>query len=125
VRLGSHGIRFSVVLERLTGDETSGEVVCRARPGHQSGRGDSVVRWDVLAFLARVLDHVSDPGELPLRCRGFCSNAARTRHERRADKARAVSSVGRDPGDTEGRQRRLTWLYPPPYARSRLIRKVF
>jgi len=53
VRLGRYGIRCPLVLERLDWDETSGEVVYRARPGRQDARGESVARWDVLEFLAR------------------------------------------------------------------------
>jgi hypothetical protein len=75
------------VLERLVWDDTSGEVVYRARPGHRDGRCESVARWDVLEFLARVLDHVPDPGQQLLRYWGWYSNAARGRRQRRSGAA--------------------------------------
>lgn len=80
VRLGRYGIRCPLVLERLAWDETSGEVVCRARPGRQDAGGESVARWDVLEFVAQVLDHpqydwghsLPDPGQQLLRyCLGL------------------------------------------------------
>ena len=77
MRLGRYGIRCALVLERLTWEETSGEVACRARAGHRDGRENSVARWNILEFLARVLDHVPEPGEQLLRYRGSYSNAAR------------------------------------------------
>ena len=74
---------------------------------------------DVLEFLARVLDHVPDPGQQLLRYWGWYSNAARGRRERiegRASAAPAGDSAT-DPDEVESRRRRLTW--------SRLIRKVY
>lgn len=119
VRLGRYGIRCPLVLERLTWDETSGEVVCRARAGHRDGRGNSVARWDVLEFLARVLDHVPEPGQQLLRYWGWYSNAARGRRERREGEESAVPAgdSSTDPDEVESRRRRLTW--------SQLIRKVY
>ena len=121
VRLGRYGIRCPLVLERLDWDETSGQVVYRARPGHHDGRGESTARWDVFEFLARVLDHVPDPGQQLLRYWGWYSNAARGRRLRQqqgepSSAPRAVTDL-QDPHDAEGRQRRLTW--------SQLIRKVY
>ncbi len=117
VRLGRYGIRCPLVLERLTWDESSGQVVYRARPGRQDARGESVARWDVLEFLARVLDHLPDPGQQLLRYWGWYSNAARGRRERQQGEPSAKPRASRDPADSEGRQRRLTW--------SQLIRKVY
>jgi hypothetical protein len=85
------------VLERSAWDETSGEVVDRARPGHHDGGGAAVARWDVLEFLARVLDPVPDPGQQLLRYRGWSSNAARGRRERRAATVSAAPAAVRDP----------------------------
>ena len=79
IRLGRYGIRCPLVLERLHWDETSGEVIYRARPGRRDTRSESMARWDVLQLLARVLDHLPEPGEVT------------------------------DPHDAEGRQRRLIW----------------
>ncbi len=76
VRLGRYGIRCPLVLERLAWDEISGEVVYRARPGRQDASGESVARWDVLEFLARVLDHLPEPGQQLLRYWGWYSPPA-------------------------------------------------
>lgn len=105
------------MLERLTWDETSGEVVYRARPGRHDARGESVAHWDVLEFLARVLDHLPDPSQQLLRYWGWYSNAARGRRERHSGEASATPRASTDPADGESRQRRLTW--------SQLIRKVY
>ena len=60
-RLGRYGIRCPLVLDRLAWDETAGQVVDSARPSRRDGAGASVARWDVLDFLARVLDHLPEP----------------------------------------------------------------
>ncbi len=116
-RLGRYGIRCPLVLERLTWDETSGEVVYRARPGRHDARGESVARWDVLESLARVLDHLPEPGQQLLRYWGWYSNAARGRRERHQGEASATPRAVTDAADAGSRQRRLTW--------SQLIRKVY
>ena len=67
VRLGRYGISCPLVLERLEWDEAAAEIVYRARPGRQGAGGESVARWDVLEFLARVLDHLPEPGQQLLR----------------------------------------------------------
>jgi hypothetical protein len=67
IRLGRYGIRCPLVLERLEWDQTSGEVLYRARPGRHDASGESVARWDVLEFLARVLDHLPNPSQQLLR----------------------------------------------------------
>ena len=133
VRLGRYGIRCPLVLERLTWDETSGEVVYRARPGRHDAGGESVARWDVLEFLARVLDHpqydwghsLPEPGQQLLRYWGWYSNAARGRRQRQQGESSAKPRASMDPSDGEGRQRRLTWLWPQSYWGSQLIRKVY
>jgi hypothetical protein len=75
--LGRYEIRCPLVLERLARDETSVEVVYSARPSHRHGDGASGARWDVLDFLARVLDHLPEPRQQLVRYWGRYSNAAR------------------------------------------------
>jgi len=119
VRLGRYGIRCPLVLERSTWDETFSEVVYRARAGHRDGRGDSVARWDVLEFLALLLDQVPGPDQQLLRYSGGYSNAARGRCERREGEESAAPSRDStiNPDEIESRRRRLIW--------SQLIRKVY
>lgn len=108
------------MLERLEWDETSGEVIYRARPGRHDARGESVARCDVLEFLARLLAHLSDPSQQLLRYWGWYSNAAGGRRLRmqQSEPSSAPLAVTdpQNPQDAESRQRRLTW--------SQLIRKV-
>jgi hypothetical protein len=61
VRLGRYMIRCPIVLERLVWDEASGEVLCRGRPARRPGSRPAEARWDVLEFLARVVDHIPEP----------------------------------------------------------------
>jgi hypothetical protein len=117
VRLGRYGIRCPLVLERLEWDEAAAEIVYRARPGRQDASGESVARWDVLEFLARVLDHLPAPAQQLLRYWGWYSNAARGRRQRQQGEATAAPRRVTDPDDAEGRPRRLTW--------AQLIRKVY
>ena len=51
--LGRHGVRCPLKPERLPRDETPGQVVYRARSGHQDIRGELVALWDLLGLLAR------------------------------------------------------------------------
>ncbi len=117
VRPGRYGIRCPLVRERLHWGETSGQVVYRARSGRHDGRVESVARWDVLEFPARVLGHPPNPGQQLLRDWGWYSNAARGRRLRQLGESSAKPRVRGDPADGEGRQRRLTW--------SQLLRKVY
>jgi hypothetical protein len=117
IRLGRYGIRCPLVLERLEWDEIFGQVIYRARPGRHDAGGESVARWDVLEFLARVLDHLPEPGQQLLRYWGWYSNAARGRRLRQQGEPGTAPRAVTDPHDAEGRQRRLTW--------AQLIRKVY
>lgn len=99
IRLGRYGIRCPLVLERLEWDETSGEVIYRARPGRHDARGESVARWDVLELLARGLDHVPDPSQQLLRYWGGYSNAGRARWLRQQAEPSAKPSASTDSAD--------------------------
>ena len=115
-RLGRYMIRCPLVLERLAWDEGAGEVVYSARPSHLEGASDSVARWDVLEFLARVLDHLPEPSQQLVRYWGWTSNAARGRRRRRQGESDATPRKHTEPGD-QAKSRRLSW--------SQLIRKVY
>ena len=109
-------LRCPLVLEHLSWDQTTGEVVYHARPGRRDGAGDSVGRWDVLGFIARVLDHLPEPHQQLLRYWGWYSNAARGRR-RRLDGESPGMPARHDEPDEGDRHRRLTW--------SQLIRKIY
>ncbi len=83
----------------------------------------SEARWDVLDFLARVTQHIPDPGQQLQRYWGFYSNAARGKRLRDAAEG-SQSSEEQNAGqsedeDLEGwqKRRRISW--------GQLIRKVF
>jgi len=63
VRLGRYMIRCPIVLKRLTWEKETGEVVCRGRPSRRGGPDGGEARWDVLEFLARVVDHIPEPSQ--------------------------------------------------------------
>ncbi len=90
VRLGRYMIRCPIVLKRLSWETETGEVVCLGRPSRRAGpdvyrRRSSrrappdggEARWDVLEFLARVVDHIPEPSQQTVRYWGFYANAAR------------------------------------------------
>ena len=109
------------MLKRLQWDEERGEVVYAARPSRAKGPFGGVVRWDVLEFIARVTDHVPEPGQQLTRNWGFYSNASRGK--RRGDASieslpdREGADVEEQDGDGWRRRRKLTW--------AKLIQKVF
>ena len=74
-----------------------------------------MARWDVLEFLARVLDHLPEPSQQRVRSWGWSSNVARGRRRRQGEMG-ATSTACAEPGD-EATSRRLSW--------SQLIRKVY
>ena len=55
-RLGRYMIRCPLVLERLSLDEATGEVLYRTRPSRAPHAQGQVARWDVYELIARVLD---------------------------------------------------------------------
>ena len=62
-RIGRYMIRSPLVLERVKWDAERGEVTYRARPRRSKGPAGGLERWDVLEFIARVTDHVPEPGQ--------------------------------------------------------------
>ena len=63
VRLGRYMIRCPIILKRLSWETETGEVVCRSRPSRRGGSHGGEARWDVLEFLARVVDHIPEPSQ--------------------------------------------------------------
>jgi hypothetical protein len=104
------------VLEHLVWDEAAAEVVYSARPSHRDGASDSVARWDVLEFLARVLDHLPEPRQQLVRTWGWYSNASRGGRRRRQGESGTTPRRHTESG-AEAQSRRLSW--------SQLIRKVY
>jgi len=115
-RLGRYMVRCPLVLERLAWDEATAEVAYSARPSQRDGAGASVAHWDVLDFLARVLDHLPEPRQQLVRYWGWYSNAARGGRRRRQGQTEATPTACAEPG-AEAQSRRLSWL--------QLIRKVY
>ena len=60
-RLGRYMIRCPLVLERLSLDEASGEVLYRTHPSRAAHPQGEVSRWDVYELIARVLDTYPRP----------------------------------------------------------------
>jgi hypothetical protein len=58
-------------------NEQTAQVDYTARPTRRSGPRPATVSWDVLEFIARVVDHVPDPYQQTTRYWGFYANAAR------------------------------------------------
>jgi hypothetical protein len=129
-RLGRYMIRCPVVLERMSLDEDTGEVLYRTRPSRAEHPEGPVARWDVYELVARVLDHLPAPNQQMVRYWGFYSNVARGK--RRAA-ARRIAA-GLDPDDELSGNGGIT--VPPvrddePYRRrcrlswAALIKKVY
>jgi hypothetical protein len=122
-RLGRYMIRCPLVLDRLKWDEERQEVVYAAHPGKLGGPYGSEARWDVLDFIARVTQHIPDPGQQLQRYWGFYSNAARGKRLRdAAEDSQGSEDHNADQSedeDLEGwqKRRRISW--------AQLIRKVF
>jgi hypothetical protein len=121
VRIGRYMIRCPLVLKRLQWDEEHGEVVYAARPSRAKGPFGGVVRWDVLEFIARVTDHIPEPGQQLIRNWGYYANASRGKRRRNPELDRPHDQEGFDPQeqDADGwrRRRKLTW--------AKLIQKVY
>ncbi len=103
-------IRCPIVLERLSWEAETGEVVYCGRPSRRAGPDGGDARWDVLEFLARVVDHIPEPSQQTVRYRGFYANAARGKR-RQAAPAREAIAMPHQQDDTDQFTRRaqLSW----------------
>jgi len=122
-RLGRYMIRCPIVLERLSLDEDTGEVLYRTRPSRADHPEGPVARWDVYELIGRVLDHLPAPRQQMVRYWGFYSNVSRGK--RRAAARRLAAAVDLDGDNLSGagtiivpaatdeepfrRRARLTW----------------
>ena len=75
-------IRCPIALKRLSWEPETREVVFLGRPSRRAGPDGGHARWDVLEFLARVVDHIPEPSQQTVRCWGFYANAARDKRLR-------------------------------------------
>ncbi len=122
-RLGRYMIRCPLVLERLSLDEASGDILYRTRPSRAAHPEGEVARWDVYELIARVLDHLPPPRHQLVRYWGYYSNVARGKRRLGAAQrlvaadettelgSAAGISTALPPGDEEPfrRRARLTW----------------
>ena len=75
-------IRCPLVLERLNWDAERADVTYQARPKRSKGPSGAIARWDVLEFIARVTDHIPEPGQQLIRNWGYYANASRAKRRR-------------------------------------------
>ena len=122
VRIGRYMIRSPLVLQRLKWDAEGGEVTYQARPKRSKGPAGGLERWDVLEFIARVTDHIPEPGQQLIRNWGYYSNASRAKRRRESGLQSSTPQMHDqqqpDSDKDEGhRQRRLSW--------AKMIQKVY
>jgi len=117
VRLGRYMIRCPIVLKRLSWHADTGEVLYGGRPSRRTGLDGGRARWDVLEFLARVVDHIPEPSQQTVRYWGFYSNAARGKRRKAARVGDTTAASRRQDDDEFTRRARLTW--------AKLIRRVY
>jgi hypothetical protein len=111
-RLGRYMIRCPLALKRLSWDQQTAQVSYTARPTRLSGPQPASVSWDVLEFIARVVDHLPEPSQQMTRYWGFYANAARGKRRKAGEQPGA-----KEPVDTFTRQARLSW--------AKLIQRVY
>ena len=117
-RLGRYMIRCPLALKRLSWNEETAEVSYAARPTRRSGPRPTTASWDVLEFIARVVDHIPEPSQQMTRYWGFYANAARgKRHKAHKEAGARPAPAGDDAVDTFTRQARLSW--------AKLIKRVY
>ncbi len=112
VRIGQYMIRCPLVLERLKWDPERAELTYQARPKRSNGPSGGLERWDVLEFIARVTDHIPEPGQQLIRNWGFYSNASRGKRlndSQLRSSAPASPDVNPQQPTPWHRQRRLSW----------------
>ncbi len=89
-RLGRYMIRCPLALNRLSWNEDTAEVAYTARPTRRSRPRPTTACWDVLDFIARVVDHIPQPSQQTIRYWGFYANAARGKRRKEFATARAI-----------------------------------
>ncbi len=111
-------IRCPLVLERLNWDAERAEVTYQARPKRSKGPSGAIARWDALEFIARITDHIPEPGQQLIRNWGYYANASRAKRRRESgtEDSTEDNQHGQDSSDAH-RQRRLSW--------AKMIQKVY
>ncbi len=111
-------IRCPLVLERLNWDAERAEVTYQARPKRSKGPSAGIARWDVLEFIARITDHIPEPGQQLVRNWSYYANASRAKRRRESGIENSTEDTqhGQDSSDAH-RQRRLSW--------AKMIQKVY
>jgi hypothetical protein len=98
-RLGRYMIRCPLALKRLSWNDDTAEVAYTARPTRRSGTQPTTACWDVLEFIARVVDHLPEPSQQMTRYWGFYANAERpmkaNRRARSQDPKKTTNSPGK------------------------------
>jgi hypothetical protein len=112
-------IRSPLALKRLSWNQQTAQVGYTARPTRRSGPRPATVSWDVLEFIARVVDHIPEPSQQMTRYWGWYANAARGQRRKKADEGEQASPgpAREDADDDFTRQARLSW--------AKLIRRVY
>jgi len=110
-------IRCPIALKRLSWETDTGAVVCRGRPSRRGGPDGGDARWDVLEFLARVVDHIPEPSQQTVRYWGFYANAARGKRRKAARVGDTTQALRSQDDDEFTRRARLSW--------AKLIRRVY
>ena len=117
-RLGRYMIRCPLALNRLSWNDDTAEVAYTARPSRRSVSLPTTACWDVLEFIARVVDHIPEPSQQTTRYWGFYANAARGKRRKKADEGKQANPGPRpEEDDNFTRQARLSW--------AKLIRRVY
>jgi hypothetical protein len=83
----------------------------------RGGPDGGEARWDVLEFLAGVVDHIPEPSQQTVRYWGFYANAARGKRRKAALAGDTTPISGHQDEDEFTRRARLTW--------AKLIRRAF
>jgi hypothetical protein len=110
VRLGRYMIRCPLALKRLSWNEETAEVSYAARPTRRSGPRPTTASWDVLEFIARVVDHIPEPSQQMTRYWGWYANAARGKRCKADEQAGAgPKQAGEHSADAFTPQARLSW----------------
>jgi len=107
-----------LALKRLSCNEETAQVGYTARPTRRVGPWPTAASWDVLEFIARVVDHIPEPSQQMIRYWGFYANAARGKR-RKVEEVEPTSTQPspEDTDDTFTRHARLSW--------AKLIRRVY
>jgi hypothetical protein len=117
-RLGRYMICCPLALKRLSWNEDTAEVAYTARPVRRCGPRPASVSWDVLEFIARVVDHIPEPSQQMTRYWGWYANDARGKRRKvEEEEPNGTRPSQEDPVDTFTRQARLSW--------AKLIRRVY